>query len=267
MIAFTHMGRIGQLGNQMFQYASLKGIAANRGYSYIFPSYADAVVDSLGNHLRTELFEPFLPSGPVGQIQTDKYVQEPHFHFSQDLFDNCPNGVSLMGYFQTPKYFENIEQEIREDFDFRNEIKVPCAEMMETVEDPIALHVRRGDFIINADNHFNQGLEYYEEALKKFDPKRTVVIFSDDTDWCKEQDLFKPDRFLVSEGSNSYTDLCLMSMCSDFIIANSTFSWWGAWLSENEEKQVVYPKQWFGITGYTKDHNVSDMFPKDWIKI
>ena len=78
--------------------------------------------------------------------------------------------------------------------------------MMETVEEPIALHVRRGDFIINADNHFNQGLEYLLE-YGKFDPKRTVVIFSDDTDWCKEQDL--SNRIVsLCWGSNSYTDLC-----------------------------------------------------------
>ena len=72
---------------------------------------------------------------------------------------------------------------------------------------------------------------------------------------------------MVSENENPYVDMCLMTMCSDFIIANSTFSWWPAWLSTNPDKKVIYPKQWFGITGYTKDHDVSDLFPEDWIKI
>jgi hypothetical protein len=94
---------------------------------------------------------------------------------------------------------------------------------MSEVDRPIALHIRRGDFIINSANHNNLGLDYYESALNRFDDDRTVIIFSDDPEWCKEQKLFEDDRFLVSEGNDSYTDLCLMSLCTDFIIANSTF--------------------------------------------
>ena len=116
-------------------------------------------------------------------------------------------------------------------------------------------------------HHYNQGLDYYEQALKRFDKRREVIIFSDDTEWCNKQKLFQPDRFLIAEGNSPYVDMCLMSLCTGFIIANSTFSWWPAWLSEAEEKDVVYPKQWFGITGYTKDHDVSDLFPRRWIKI
>ncbi len=267
MLAFNHMGRMGQLGNQMFQYASLKGIARNRGFDYMIPNNTETVVDSLGNHLRTEIFRPFDIDVKVGVLQTDQYIQEPHFQFSEELFNNCPDNVSLVGYYQTPKYFNHIADEIRKDFTFRKSILTPCQEMMEDLEEPIALHIRRGDFIINADNHFNQTLDYYTDALKRFEKFRKVIIFSDDTKWCKEQKEFSGDRFLISESNDPDIDMCLMSLCSGFIIANSTFSWWPAWLSEAEDKTVVYPKQWFGITGYTKDHDVSDLFPRRWIKI
>ena len=267
MLGFNHLGRMGQLGNQMFQYASLKGIARNRGFDYMVAHNADVVVDSLGNKLYTELFNPFDIDVKQGVLDTQQYIQEPHFQFSEELFNTCPDNASLVGYYQTPKYFNHIKDEIRSDFTFRPEILEPCKEMMEEMVEPVALHIRRGDFITNVENHYNQGLEYYEEALTKFEKNRQVIIFSDDTEWCNKQKLFAPDRFLIAEGNSPYVDMCLMTMCTGFIIANSTFSWWPAWLSEAEDKTVVYPKQWFGVTGYTKDHDVTDLFPRRWIKL
>ncbi len=258
---------MGQLGNQMFQYASLKGIARNRGFDYMVAHNADVVVDSLGNKLYTELFNPFDIVVKQGVLDTQQYIQEPHFQFSEELFNSCPDNASLVGYYQTPKYFNHIKDEIRSDFTFRPEILEPCKEMMEEMVEPVALHIRRGDFITNVENHYNQDLEYYEEALTKFEKNRQVIIFSDDTEWCNKQELFAPDRFLIAEGNSPYVDMCLMTMCSGFIIANSTFSWWPAWLSVAEDKKVVYPKQWFGVTGYTKDHDVTDLFPRRWIKL
>ena len=258
---------MGQLGNQMFQYASLKGIARNRGFDYMVAHNADVVVDSLGNKLYTELFNPFDIVVKQGVLDTQQYIQEPHFQFSEELFNTCPDNSSLVGYYQTPKYFNHIKDEIRSDFTFRPEILEPCKEMMEEMVEPVALHIRRGDFITNVENHYNQDLEYYEEALTKFEKNRQVIIFSDDTEWCNKQKLFAPDRFLIAEGNSPYVDMCLMTMCSGFIIANSTFSWWPAWLSVAEDKKVVYPKQWFGVTGYTKDHDVTDLFPRRWIKL
>ena len=148
-------------------------------------------------------------------------MQEPHFHFSEDLFNNCPDDVSLIGYYQSPKYFNHIADDIRYDFKFRHEYQKPCEEMMEELDNPVALHVRRGDFITNVENHFNQTMEYYDEAVKYF-PDRQIVVFSDDPEWCKET--FEGDEYLVSENENPYVDMCLMSMCSDFIIANSNFT-------------------------------------------
>ena len=86
-----------------------------------------------------------------------------------------------------------------------------------------------------------------------------MIIFSDDTKWCKEQEIFSDDRFLVSEDNDQSYDLCLMSMCNDFIIANSSFSWWGAWLGNRGK--VVAPKQWFGKG---LNHDTKDLYCSDW---
>ena len=169
----------------------------------------------------------------------------------------------MYGYFQTEKYFKNIEKEIREDFIFKNEIAIPCKHMMCTIDTPIALHIRRGDFLINSANHHNLDLNYYQSSLDKFDSSRNVIVFSDDPEWCKEQSLFSSDRFLVAEGNDSYTDLCLMSLCSDFIIANSSFSWWGAWLSKAVDKVVCAPDKWFGPNNSHLD--TSDLIPNEWV--
>ena len=242
-IGFNHIGRLGQLGNQMFQYASLKGIARHHGYEYVLPQN-EAVDDGLGNRLRTELFDPFDIKVNVGLLQTP-YTKEPHFHFSEELFNTCPDNTSLWGFFQTEKYFRHIRDELLEDFTFKDEILEPCKEMMSQFDEPpISLHIRRGDFLINSANHHNLGLDYYEKALLEFPTNIPVLIFSDDPEWCSNQELFSDDRFLIAEGNSSYVDLCLMSLCEAHIIANSSFSWWGAWLSNSEK--VVAPSIWFG---------------------
>ena len=119
MIGLNYLGKMGQLGNQMFQYAALKGIAAKHNYKTIIPSHPDVIVDALGNKLRIELFDAFdLPMGPmdVGYIPHERNLQEPHYHFSQELLDKCPDNVSLVGYFQSEKYFKHIEDDIRKLF-------------------------------------------------------------------------------------------------------------------------------------------------------
>lgn len=265
MIGFNNLGRMGRLANQMFQYASLKGIAKNNGYEYMISYHADAVNDGIGNMLRTELFDLFDLDVCIGIFNAPVVCEKQH-NFDQELFDTCPDNIVLQGYFQTEKYFKHIEDEIRKDFSFNNDVLEPCKEMIKDVEMPVALHVRRTDYVTNSANHPPCTLEYYEEALKHFDDDRNVIVFSDDPSWCNEQDLFSDDRFMISENEDNRIDLCLMSLCNDFIIANSTYSWWGAWLSANKEKKVIAPVQWFG-TGYTKDHNTSDLIPNGWTRI
>ena len=257
MIGFNHLGRHGRLGNQMFQYAGLRGIAAKHGYDFCIPP--SDFKDEWTDH---QLFEAFKLTGLTNiGVCSGPYVQEGSFKFDENLFNNMPDGHNVYGYLQTTKYFEHIEQEIREDFEFKNDIYNPCKEMIDSVESPIALHVRRGDYLENSDNHPPCGKEYYDAALAKFDSDRTVIVFSDDPAWCNEQ--FTEDRFLVSEGGDNLADLCMMSLCSDFIIANSSFSWWGSWLSKNPDKKIIAPSKWFG-TGYTAAHDTSDLYCDNW---
>jgi hypothetical protein len=269
MIGFNALGRMGRLANQMFQYASLKGIARKTGVDFCIPNHTYAVDDGIGNKLRTELFDSFDLNVNIALLNNGHapVVNERFFHFDEELFSLCPDHVTLQGYFQSEKYFKHIEQEIREDFTFKGEILKPCKEMISSVDNPIALHVRRTDYLSNSQNHFNLPLEYYEAALKNFNNDRNVIVFSDDPDWCQKQDLFSDDRFMISENTDNRVDLCLMSLCDDFIIANSSFSWWGAWLSNNKNKKVIAPVQWFGKTGYTKDHDTKDLIPDGWIRI
>lgn len=267
MIGFNALGRMGRLGNQMFQYAALKGLARNNGADITIPYYQDAVDDGIGNMLRTELFDSFDLKVNVGLLNNGHapVVQERHFHFDEELFRLCPDHVDIRGYFQTEKYFKHIEDEIREDFTFKDEILNPCKEMMEDVQDPVALHVRRTDYVTNSANHPPCSLEYYKKALSQFEAYRTVIVFSDDPAWCNEQELFSGEHFMISENDDNRVDLCLMTLCSDFIIANSSFSWWGAWLANRGT--VIAPKQWFGTDGYTKDHDTKDVVPDGWTRI
>ena len=245
----------------MFQYAATKGIAVHHGYEMCIPDHDEVFHDGIGNFLKIELDKPFTISSRRG-IVGGSVVQEQGFHFNEDLFKNCPDNVSLYGFFQTEKYFKHIEDEIRQDFKFNSKIQAESEPIVEEVFDqsPIALHIRRGDFLINSGNHHNLSLEWYEKALSKFDPDREVILFTDDPFWASAQELFKPDRFLLSEGNSSYHDLYLMTQCSDFIIANSTFSWWGAWLANTG--RVVAPSKWFGPNNAHLD--TKDLYPDHW---
>ena len=205
----------------------------------------------------------------------DQYLQERQFNYDEKLFYQCPDDVSLHGYFQTERYFSNIADSIKEDFTFYDEVVENCKEVIEDMESPISLHVRRTDYVEKSQDHPPCSLDYYKEALTHFDSledesegrggERQVIIFTDDIPWCKSQELFSGDRFLISETEDNVYDLCLMTMCKGHIIANSSFSWWGAWLADSEK--VIAPKRWFGTTGYTAKNNTEDIVPDRWIKI
>lgn len=263
MIGFNALGQMGRLGNQMFQFAALKGIARNNGYQYCIPPSKNQ--NEWTDH---QLFVPFkldkTTSLNIQYIDSKRpVVIESDFSFDENLFQNCPEWVDIRGYFQTEKYFKHIRQELLEDFEFKDEILNPCKEMISQFNTlPISLHIRRTDYLTNP-NHNILNLEYYEKALQKFESQE-VLVFSDDSEWCKQQDLFTADRFLIAEGNDNYIDLCLMTLCSGHIIANSSFSWWGAWLSES--KQVVAPSGWF--SGSQNEHlNTIDLIPDEWVVI
>lgn len=263
MLAFNHLGKLGRLGNQMFQYASLRGIAANRGYDFGIPH--SSFDDVWNDHQLFEVFELVnLPQSNIKFLDMGHapIAKERGFGFDELLYNQCPNEVSIFGFFQSEKYFKKIRSSILEDFTFRQHILDPCKDMMKGIDNPISLHIRRTDYLTNS-NHVALPISYYETALKEFDSDRPVIVFSDDAEWCNQQEIFSSDRFMISENSDNAVDMCLMSLCTSHIIANSSFSWWGAWLSKSNK--VVAPKLWFGPGN--ADKNTNDLIPENWMVI
>jgi len=265
----------------MFQYAALRGIAANKGYDWCIPPFGVQRIDnySLANCFLMEDVKS------TNQYLLDRgfapVVMEKQYHFDQELLDLCPNDVSIQGFFQTEKYFAGIRDVIRKEFTFHEDLVTPIVEFLNELKDPIFLHVRRGDpnlvdargfkwsYTQCSSQHPPQTLEYYEEALKRFPEDQEVVIVSDSPEWVMEQELFKPDRFYVStpeekypDGSYTpYVDLSIMAHCKGGIIANSSLSWWGAWL-QNGAGKIIAPKNWFGPDYADKD--TSDLYCEGW---
>ena len=277
MIGNNRIGCNGRLGNQMFQYASMRGIASVKGFDWVVPP------ENYDHTANYALFETFKMTNVrdknIGFVEGEILKETIHC-YDENLVDSCSDNTNLDGYFQTEKYFENITDEIRTDFTFKDEYLKPCKEFIDSLETtPIFLHVRRGDAIGKEHYHPVAPMSYYVEALKKFDENTPCFVFSDDLDWCKSQELFKSDRFLFNDnierydyqsmdgsGSMQYTllphvDLCLMSLCSGAIIVNSSFSWWGAWLQNNRGK-VIASKPWFGPSASHLD--TSDVVPDHW---
>lgn len=263
MISFNQLGNLGRLGNQMFQYASLRGIAANRGFDFCIPSENSfGVSDPNVKNSPTNIHNTFDLKKYNQNLNPNRMVKESGFHFDQYLFNNCEDNVDLYGYFQSEKYFKNIEDEIRKDFTFDEYVINICKDFIACeigTGDVISLHVRRGDYLNLQSFHPVPSIEYYTESLNKL-PNVPVIIFSDDVDWCMEQSVFDRDRFFISQANMAEYDMCLMSMCKYHIIANSSFSWWGAWLAKS--KKVIAPKIWFGPS--LMEHDTSDLYLKDW---
>lgn len=261
MICFNNLGFLGRLGNQMFQYAATKGMAAHHGYELVIPKHDQKVKDPYGFELKIDIHTPFKMESldRIGVLRGVLEVNERMFTFDEELFDMVPDNTSLAGYFQTEKYFKHIKDDVKKDFTFYDEILNPCKEMMEGVGDAISLHVRRTDYTANP-NHAALDLSYYEEALKRMPKDLPVVIFSDDTTWCQEQEIFSGDRFMVSESGDQYVDLCLMTLCKYHINANSSFSWWGSWLADS--KKVTAPSKWFGPG--LEHQDTKDIYAEGW---
>jgi hypothetical protein len=277
MIGNNRIGCNGRLGNQMFQYASMRGIASVKGFDWVVPP------ENYDHTANYALFETFkmtnVQDKNIGFVEGETLKETIHC-YDENLVDSCSDNTNLDGFFQTEKYFENIVDEIRSDFTFKDEYLKPCKEFIDSLDTtPIFLHVRRGDAIGKEHYHPVAPMSYYVEALKRFNKDTPCFVFSDDLDWCKSQELFKSDRFLFNDnierydyqsmdgsGSMQYTllphvDLCLMSLCSGAIIVNSSFSWWGAWLQNNRGK-VIASKPWFGPSA--SDLDTSDVVPDHW---
>jgi hypothetical protein len=200
-------------------------------------------------------------------------INESYFNFNKDILslsDHC----YLSGYWQTEKYFSDIENLIREDFRIIKPLdgqNLGIAEKIKHTES-VSIHLRGRDYINRVETkkiHFTCDNSYYERSLSFIREKIKnphFFVFSDDPEWAKKF-LKTNHSFTFVEGNSwnktSYEDLRLMSLCRHNIIANSSFSWWGAWLNLNVDKIVVAPKKWFADT----ERNSQDLIPDGWIKL
>ena len=283
-VSFNGLGNEGRLGNQMFQYAFIRGMSKRYGYDFIIP---DANANRFDNYGLFDCFELEGCKTGEGSYPT---LECRDTAFNQKFLDECSDNTNYSGVFQTEKYFANATEELRKDFTFHKEILDPCQEFISSVGDVIFLHVRRGNsnlvgnrgekwsYQMLQDYHPLMKKEYYLEALSHFDESKKVIVLSDTIDWCKKQDWLQDDRFLFSDSSYEvfddgasvpYIDLCLMSLCSGGIIANSSMSWWGAWL-QNDRGKVIAPHPWYGEKAYNYGNAElcdADIIPERWTKI
>lgn len=238
-ISFSKLGNYGHLGNSLFQAACTIALAKRNNDSFILSptwKYKDKFN---------------LPQSCFQNIKPKTTYQEPGFHYCEISYK--PN-MDLEGYFQSEKYFKDFEKDIKELFapKFTVGNNKDCA----------SIHVRRGDYVTLPNHHPVLTMDYYNKAIQLIEPNATkFLVFSDDIKWCKEN--FIGNKFEFVEGNAPEVDLILQAKCSHNIIANSSFSWWGAYLNENPNKIVIAPKKWFGQT--LSMHNTKDLYCADWI--
>ncbi len=260
-VTFRHLGRIGQLGNQLFQIAATIGVATKNGLEYVFPVWEHA-----------RWFEREIPQASV--IARTRRYREKTFAY-QDIVTREP--TNLIGFFQSERYFAHCEDLIRFFFEPRQAVRQQLLAQYGDLlgEKTCSVHVRRGDYLANPRLSDPSKTDYYQRAMEHFDADTTFVFFSDDIRWVKEH--FRDNRFVYIEGNEAIEDLFLMSFYKSHIIANSTLSWWGAWLNPNREKTVVAPKNWFCgeaadssipfHSHYHGYHDPKDLVPEGWLQL
>jgi hypothetical protein len=248
-LSYNNIGNFGRLGNQMFQYASLLGLANETGHKPI----ANLSNSNLQDCFELGSVEDKVNESPQSLIQETDFSYSPSYATGLDPHIN----IDLLGYFQSSKYFDeyNTEAEVKSNFTFKEEIREKAGEKLPDGV-LVSIHIRRTDYVKLSEFHTNQPLEYYEKGMDEFKNYRPVV-FSDDIEWCKDNLSFL-DEDTVYMDNDQYTDLCLMSWCNGHIIANSSFSWWGAYLGGGK---TVAPKNWFGPKG---PKNWQDIYCKEW---
>jgi hypothetical protein len=284
----------GGLGNQMFQYAAGRCLAyslntglkldisqfrqeKNREYDLSVFNITGTIASAtdLGNvrwPLPWRIKHPAEAFKSINKQNTAvQYVKERQFHFDPEILALSDN-VYLEGYWQSEKYFSAIEPIIRKEFQVRIALPPDVQGLSERIRNcnAVSIHIRRGDYINNPVTNATHGVcpvDYYQRALEKI---IQVVdnpyfwIFSDDPGWVRENITTDTPSYCVSDDNfKNYEDLYLMSCCRHHIIANSSFSWWGAYLGLNPDKIIIAPRRWFKKT----DMITSDLLPESWIRI
>jgi len=198
-------------------------------------------------------------------------IKEQQFHFDVNVL-KAPKHCYIDGFWQSPKYFNSIENVIREDFELKDDFPYNFEELIGAINrtESVCINVRRADFVTNNHNG-TMGISYYENAIELIEKKYSnphFFVFSDDIDWCIKniKPLREENTVVVSHqysGDKFKFYLKLMQLCKHFIIPNSTFAWWAAWLADNPDKTVIAPQKWFLFD----NRNTSDIYLDDWIVI
>ena len=279
----------GGLGNQMFQWAFGRAVEKKTGLKTIFDmsffkkNYSRPFELNVFN-ANVEGVEDFLTKLKIELIwKLRKKLAGKKFMgtvvYSEHSFEYDKNalkqeaGTFFEGFFQSEKYFKEVEQDLREDFGFK---VLPDEQNQQTIEkiqstNSVSLHIRRGDYVQKKryqNVYATCSLDYYKRGVELIAEKHenpTLFIFSDDIEWVKENLKLPYESVYVSHntGAKSFEDMRLMSLCRHNVIANSSFSWWAAWLNNNKEKIVIAPQRWF------KDEKIvqTDVIPENWIRI
>ncbi|MES2133275.1 MAG: alpha-1,2-fucosyltransferase [Bacteroidota bacterium] len=285
---------IGGLGNQMFQYAAGKALALKHGVD-VKADLSELNRDAEGKYTQRHYELTIFSSNIKTAAESDltPFLNKDKSKIKRELqrrfpflfktltavesgssyhpeFEKYPENTYLQGFWQSELYFKEYEKEIRKAFQFNQTIIEACKSFSDMIQhsNSVSLHIRRGDYVNNPSANKFHGLcspQYYENAVKHIAALQgqiEIIVFSDDIAWCKENLKFDfPIHFL--ETGSAYNDLYLMTQCRHNIIANSSFSWWGAWLNAHPDKIVVGPKQWFADMSV----NTSDILPVSWIRL
>lgn len=278
----------GGLGNQMFQYALYRKIQqTGKAVKLDLSSFQDKnafrrfSLDIFPIEYQTANLEECRKLGecsyrPVDKIRRKMFgLKESYYQedldkgYQPEILEMDP--VYLDGYWQCERYFQDIREKILEDYTFPKKISIESSRLQERIKntESVSIHIRRGDYL-DAANYKIYGnictVEYYQSAIsrmRKLCEKPNFYLFSNDSEWAKEIFGDTEDITIVEEDKErpDYEDMFLMSRCKHNIIANSSFSWWAAWLNQNENKRVIAPVKWFN------NHSVTDVICDDWIRI
>lgn len=284
---------IGGLGNQMFQYAAACGLAYEREAHVLidvsaFESYGRRAyeLDRLCVPQDIQAAGPRLSNGRSLHARVIRYLtrrwpgrvggyREPHFHFDKNFFALSGDEIRLDGYFQSPLYFAGCEAVLRERFrpvePFGGAAQTWAARIGAS-RCSVSLHVRRGDYVSNPhaaavhttldDGYYRRGIALVRRILGN---EVDFFLFSDEPDFVQQAFADLPRAHVVrTDPARSWEDMFLMARCHHHIIANSSYSWWGAWLNASPEKVVIAPGQWFTREKLATT-NVMDLYPEGWI--
>jgi hypothetical protein len=249
---------MGGLGNYLFQLSFLYSYSKKYNKKMVINSEEMYSPHKSYEHYKDNIFRKI----NFESVNTDfNIVNENKFEF--DYYDNIDGSVKFYGHFQSEKYFIDNRNEILKLFeiDFNTKEYILNKYQNYLSEKTCSVHVRRGDYLNHTDSHPILDLNYYKKSYESLGDEYTYFILSDDLEWCKNNFDFINKKIFITDNTD-YQDLYLMSMCDNNIIANSTFSWWGAWLNQNINKVVIYPNVWFGKN---LNHNTNDLIPTTWV--